>query len=186
MHVEHSRACRQFIGQAWPRPPGWRQPGPGLPGTGAISSGPIGPGRRMRKGERVRSRTVDSRPKEVGPLSRIRSIRPSRSDRTCSARVGESRFERLALGAASGWPTRSIRPRATGGSGTLSATVSRPPVTTSGIRLDRSRTSVSGPGQNVPARRSAASGQAAVHCRAWAIPATWTMSGLKEGRPLAW
>ena len=33
----------------------------------------------MRKGEPVRSRTVDSRPKEVGPLSRIRSILPSRS-----------------------------------------------------------------------------------------------------------
>ena len=152
-YEEHS-AGRAFPGlpavhrEAWPRPPGWMQPGRGLPGTArslAVRSGQV---EGLRQGERVRSRTVDSRPKVVGPLSRIRSILPSRSDRTCSARVGESRFERLALGAASGWPTRSIKPRATGGKGTLSATVSLPPVTTSGIRLDRSSTSVSGPGQN--------------------------------------
>ena len=64
----------------------------------------IGPGRSSRGGSLVRSRTVDSRPTAVGPLSMIRSIRPSRSARTCSARVGESRFDRLALGAAIGWP----------------------------------------------------------------------------------
>ena len=52
----------------------------------------------------VKSRTVDSRPMAVGPLSMIRSIRPSRSASTCSARVGEIRFDRFALGAAIGWP----------------------------------------------------------------------------------
>ena len=158
---EEHNARRAFPGspavhrQAWPRPPGCLQPGRALPGIWAISSGPIGPGRRMRKGERVRSRTVDSRPRVVGPLSRIRSIRPSRSARTCSARVGESRFERLALGAASGWPSRSIKPRATGGR--RDSQRDRLPAAGDDVgnqARPRGRTSVSGPGQNRPARRS--------------------------------
>ena len=64
----------------------------------------IGPGRSSRGTGVVRSRTVDSRPRAVGPLSMIRSMRPSRSASTWSARVGESRFARFALGAAIGWP----------------------------------------------------------------------------------
>ncbi len=88
----------------------------------------------------VRSRTVDSRPIAVGPLSMIRSIRPSRSARTCSARVGDSRFDRLALGAEIGRPKRSIRPRATLPAGTRTATVSLPAVTRSGMLAARFRT----------------------------------------------
>ncbi len=64
----------------------------------AICSGVDRSRPKHRSGDAVRSRTVDSSPRSVGPLSRIRSIRPSRSARTCSARVGEMRFERLALG----------------------------------------------------------------------------------------
>ena len=77
----------------------------------------------------------------------IRSMRPSRSASTWSARVGESRFARFALGAAIGWPVRAIRPSATLPAGARTATVSLPAVTTSGMMPDRLRTSVRGPGQ---------------------------------------
>ena len=85
----------------------------------------------------VRSRTVDSRPTAVGPLSMIRSIRPSRSARTCSARVGESRFDRFALGAAIGWPdafdqAASDRP----GGAPHARRSSLPAVTMSGMMAD--------------------------------------------------
>ena len=56
------------------------------------------PGRRIIGGSEVRSSTVDSRPTAVGPLSRIRSIRPERSLATCAAEVGEIPSDRLALG----------------------------------------------------------------------------------------
>ena len=182
--MEHSRACRQFTGR-----PGYVLPG----GCNLVEASQAlrdlfrsdRAGAKDAQGEPVRSRTVDSRPTAVGPLSRIRSIRPSRSARTCSARVGESRFDRLALGAASGWPARSIRPRATGGSGTRSATVSRPAVTMSGIRLTGGARASAGPARTCRRGAPRLSGQSAVHCRAWAIPATWTISGLNAGRPLA-
>ena len=45
------------------------------------------------------SSTVDSTPTGVGPPSRINSMRPSRSSRTCPARVGLGRPERFAEGA---------------------------------------------------------------------------------------
>ena len=73
-------------------------------GTLPVRSIAIGPGRSSRGTDMVRSSTVDSRPTTVGPLSMIRSMRPSRSASTWSARVGESRFARFALGAAIGWP----------------------------------------------------------------------------------
>ena len=63
----------------------------------------IGPGRSILGRSPVKSRTVDSRPIDVGPLSMTRSISPSRSASTWSARVGEIRFDRFALGAAMGW-----------------------------------------------------------------------------------
>src|SRR5271165_1872815 len=98
---------------------------------------------------------------DVGPLSSISSMRPPRSASTCAAQVDEIRFEVFALGAARGWPTAAINFRATIVTGTLRATVSRPPLTIGGIRLDLRRTMVSGPGQNWLARHAADSGQSA-------------------------
>ena len=121
----------------------------------------------------------------VGPLSMTRSIRPSRSASTCSARVGEIRFDEFALGAAMGWPTRSMRAASHGALGDRSATVSCPAVTRSGMMALRRRTSVSGPGQKCSASRCASSGQSLVHARASGIPATCTMSGLIAGLPFA-
>ena len=116
MDVEHSRARRQFTGR----------PGHVLPGIGNLVEASQAPGDLFRS-DRARSKDpqggagrVEDRRLQAegsGPAVRIRSILPSRSHRTCSARVGESRFERLAVGAASGWPTRSIRPRRSGGEG---------------------------------------------------------------------
>ena len=67
------------------------------------------------------------------------------------ASVGEIPVDRLALGAAMGRPACSIRSRATAGFGTRTPTVSLPAVTMSGIRAERGRTRVSGPGQNAAA-----------------------------------
>ena len=157
--VEHSRACRQFTGR----------PGHVLPGgcnlveaSQALRRSPpvrSGPGRRMRKGELVRSRTVDSRPRVVGPAVEDQVdpavqvgqdvLGPGRRDPVRAIRAGGG--ERLARRVRSG---RGPPP----GPGLAAPTVSRPPVTRSGIRLERGRTSVSGPGQNRPARRSGALG----------------------------
>ena len=100
---------------------------------------------------------MDSRPTSVGPLSMTRSIRPSRSARTCSARVGDSRFDRFALG-----------PRSVAGPLDQAASHVRRGHPQADGRLaggDDVRDSlvaiqdeVSGPGQNRAARISAASG----------------------------
>ena len=129
---------------------------------------------------------VDSMPTDVGPPSRIRSIRPRRSLSTCAAVVGETWPERLADGATTGLPSARRRPRATGWSGTRMAMLSSPAVARSATgqfgRLFS--TSVSGPGQNAAASCSAASLNAA-SVRAAAMSETWAISGLKAGRPLA-
>ena len=58
----------------------------------------IGPGRRIRGGSVVRSRTVDSRPTVVGPLSMIRSI--------AAVEIGQHM-----LGAGGREPVRPVRAR---------------------------------------------------------------------------
>ena len=168
-------------------PPGPPDSGPttSLPRVSARSSREMGPGRSNRGVSRERSMTVDSRPRAVGPLSRIRSIWPSRSLKTWRAIVGEMPVDRLALGAATGLPARAISNLATFVSGTRTPTVSRPAVTTSGIRADRGRTRVKGPGQHASARIRASSGQFATHERAMSGPSAWTIKGFTSGRPLA-
>ena len=69
----------------------------------------------------------------VGPASRMRSTRPSRSASTCSAVVGLGRENRFALGAAIGTPAISTRARATRWTGTRIATFGSPAVTMSGM-----------------------------------------------------
>src|SRR5438128_1546727 len=85
--------------------------------TRSMSARVTKPGRRSRGGVVVRSRTVDSIPPGAGPPSRSRSMRPSRPRRTCSARVGESAVERLALGAATGTPAARINANGLGQDG---------------------------------------------------------------------
>ena len=91
-------------------------------------------------------------------------MRPSRPRRTCSASVGDSSVERLALGAAIGAPTARSSASATGWAGTRTATVGPPAVVASGTAAFRGTTSVSGPGQKRRASRSATSGHAAATC----------------------
>ena len=65
--------------------------------------------------------------------------------------MGLTRPNRLADGAATPPPNARSSASATGWSGTRSATVGSPPVTSSGTRSVRGSTRVSGPGQNVAA-----------------------------------
>ena len=87
----------------------------------------------MIAGSAVGSITVDSTPTSHAPASRMASMRPSRSARTCSAVVGLVCPKRLALGAATGTPAAAIRAMATGCEGSRSPAFSRPAVQTSGI-----------------------------------------------------
>ena len=143
------------------------------------------PGRRTVAISPVKSTTVDSIPTSQGPPSRIIGIRSASCSATCLARVGETRFERLALGAASGKPHRLSTANITGCAGQRTATVSPPAVTMSGTKSALGRTIDNGPGQNTSARRSAALGQADTQLRAISADSTCTMSGLFAGRPLA-
>ena len=143
------------------------------------------PGRRTVAISPVRSTTVDSIPTSHAPPSRINGIWPLSCSATCCARVGETRFERLALGAARGKPHRVSTSRIKGCAGQRTATVSPPAVTTSGTESVLGSTIDSGPGQKASAKRSAALGQAETQSRAIATESTCTMSGLLAGRPLA-
>ena len=69
---------------------------------GARSSAVMGPARRSCRAPSCGATTVDSRPSEQGPPSRMSGMRPSSSSRTCAAAVGEMRPKRFALGAATG------------------------------------------------------------------------------------
>ena len=96
-----------------------------------------------------RTRTiVDSSPCWVRPASMINSIRPLSSASTCCAVVGLMRPNRFALGAAIGFPSSEMISAKTGCELIRTATVSSPAVTISGTIDRRSKTSVSGPGQN--------------------------------------
>jgi len=74
---------------------------------------------------------VDSMPTLVAPPSRMRSMRLSRSARTCAAVVGETWPDWLAEGATTGLPKVFNRSRATGCAGTRSAMLSSPAVASS-------------------------------------------------------
>ncbi len=133
----------------------------------------------------MRSTTVDSIPTVVGPPSRMTSTAAPSWATTCAAVVGETRVKALALGAAMGTPARSMRARATGCAGTRTPTVSSPALTASEISLARGRTRVSGPGQKAAARVRASAGTSRATRPTCDTSATWTMSGLNAGRPLA-
>lgn len=80
------------------------------------------------------------------------------SSATYSAIVGLGFPDALALGAATKPPAASISRCATGCDGNLTATVSSPPVVSSGTVSFLGRIMVSGPGQNASHSRCAASG----------------------------
>jgi hypothetical protein len=80
--------------------------------TSSISSFVTPPGLRRSGRSPAKLMIVDSTPTSVDPPSRIRSIFPSRSARTCCALVGLGRPEILALGAARGAPLALIKSRA--------------------------------------------------------------------------
>ena len=128
---------------------------------------------------------VDSTPTGVEPPSTTSGMRPPRSAATASALVAETRPDELALGAASGRPVAAMS-FAAKPTGMRRPTVSSPAVT-SGLTAAPSRsgtTRVSGPGQKASAsfrdRGSRTPMRSAI-----ARSATWTISGLKRGRPLA-
>ncbi len=75
--------------------------------------------------------------------------------------------------------------RATGWSGTRTATVGRPAVTIAGTAFFFGRTIVSGPGQKRFASALASGGTPGTSLRSIDRSATWTMSGLSSGRPFA-
>ena len=150
-----------------PRSPGGRpgrsappdEPGasaalPGAPGTGT-SSGPISasiasaarpPGRSRAARPSARSTTVDSTPTRHGPPSSTSRTRDPSPRTTWLARVGETRPNRLADGAAIGTSAARMRARATGWSGTRRPTVERPAVTIPGMCVALAEDDREGPG----------------------------------------
>ena len=107
------------------------------------------------------------------------------STSTDSAVVGLGRPEMLADGAAMGTPAAAIKALATSCSGILTPTVAKPPVILSGTMALRGRIKVMGPGQKAAISFSAFSG---IRAAIWSIMerlATWRISGLSDGRPLA-
>ena len=114
---------------------------------------------------------VDSTPIGAGPPSTMRSMRPRRSASTCCAVVGETWPERLAEGATIGRPNAASISRATGWLGTRTAMVSRPAVASSatGQSARFGNTSVSGPGQNAAASRSAVGVEAGERMRGGSV-----------------
>ena len=113
-------------------------------------------------------------------------MRPPRSSSTCCAVVGETNPERLADGATTGRPSLRMMSRAISWLGTRTAMLSRPAVASSATAQPARffSTSVSGPGQNFAASRLAAASNTASRSAA-RRSATWAISGLNEGRPLA-
>ena len=87
-------------------------------------------------------------PKSQSSPQIIPSILPYRSCITCSAVVGLGLPEIFALGAAIGQPDSLISVLATSLEGSLTPTVSSPPVVTSGTMSFRLTIIVIGPGQN--------------------------------------
>jgi len=133
------------------------------------------PGRRTRGGCVVRSSTVDSMPTWDWPPSTMSGMRPSKLRADVAGVVGETRLERLALGAASGKPHSRID--------RLDERMARP---THADRRAAGRHNCRGcplpgqhererPGQNAAASLSAVLGQLATQRCDMAVSATWTM-----------
>ena len=113
--------------------------------------------RRRRQVDDGRFQTQVGRPaveNQVDPAVQVGQDVLGAGGRDTVRAVGAGRGEGLVRRARSS-------PRAMLEAGTRRATVSRPAVTTSGIKADRGRTSVNGPGQNRWANRPAVSGQTA-------------------------
>ena len=153
------------------------------PKTFSISSGGMGPGLRSFLGAEVIITIVDSTPHAQLPPSRTKSILSPSIDATCSAVVGLTYPNGLADGAAMGFEAL-IRLRITGCEGILTATVSIPAVTMSGIAGVFFRTIVSGPGQKASASFSASGVNMAIS-RAMRMSHTWTINGSINGLPFA-
>ena len=151
----------------------------------ASCSAVIGPRRRMSIFLPCTAMMVDSIPCGVGPASTISGMRPPSSSKTCRAVVELIRPNRFALGAASGFPNTEMISAKTGCELIRTATVSRPAVTMSGTIDCRSRTSVSGPGQNcaisslICAREASSIFATRV---SHSSPGKCTISGSKRGR----
>ena len=156
-----------------------------LPRTSLRSSTVMAPGLRSVGTSPVRSTIVDSTPIPTGPSSRIISMRPFRSWRTCSASVGLGFPEVLALGPAMGRPEALIKERVSLFSGHLMATVLRPPVVSIGTMSAFGMMMVRGPGQKLSISFFASSGNADTRGSTSSIHDTCTMRGLSEGRPFA-
>ena len=156
-----------------------------MPRTFSISRRVTAPGlsRRGRAGF-LMSTIVDSRPIRDGPPSRIERIRPPSPWRTCSAVVGLTYPNGLALGAARGVPAARMSRRKRGWDGMRTATLSRPADTMPGTAGFLGSTRVSGPGQNRRASLRAAGFAVATRPRS-RHEAICTMSGSVIGRPLA-
>ena len=152
----------------------------------SIASRDRPPGRNSATLPSRQATIVDSTPMGQGPPSRIMSTTAPRSATTSRAVVGLSRPDRLAEGATIGRPARRNRSSARGWFGIRRPTLANPAQARSQTDPVRARgsTRVSGPGQNRMASRSA-SGVKAASLRAWSRVATWAMSGLNIGRPLA-
>jgi hypothetical protein len=129
---------------------------------------------------------VDSSPASVGPSSTINGIRPPRLASTCSARVGLIDPLAFADGAASGLPVACNSARIARCAGTRIAMVSSPAITSDAIPASgrNGTTRVKGPGQNASANARAAASKVAIFSAA-TRSGTWTINGLKLGRPLA-
>ena len=104
---------------------------------------------------------------------------------TWAAVVGLGLPDRLADGAASGRPLAVMSARATGCDGIRIATVPSPALTLAGIRGERGKIMVSGPGQKASASRRAVSGIAVTSGSISSNRAICTINGLSCGRPLA-
>ena len=143
------------------------------------------PGRRRRGTGVAKVSTVDSTPPSQSPPSKRASTRPVRSSCTWWKVVGLGRPDRLAEGAARGTSAASMTARAVGWEGQRTATVSRPPLVSRGMRSDLGRMMVSGPGQKAAANFLALSGTSCTRGGRWAGLLMWTIRGLSEGRPLA-
>lgn len=94
--------------------------------------------------------------------------------------------DKLAEGAARGTPAASMTARAVGWEGQRTATVSRPPLVCWGMTSDLGKMMVRGPGQKAAASFWALSGTSLTRGASWENRLMWTISGLSEGRPLAW
>ena len=145
----------------------------------------IPPGRHMTIESSLLSLiTVDSTPKSASEPHRIASTLPVRSFKTCAAVVGLGFPERLAEGAAIGFPDNSIICCAVLCIGTRTAILSSPAVTESGITSFLGRITVNGPGMNFSAK-VLYNGLVKAYFDASELDDKCTINGLSCGLPFA-